>query len=104
MEILRIVRLSFFENKTQNFIDIFQSTKDQICSFDGCLQLDLMNDFHQSNVYYTISKWNSNESLETYRNSALFKETWAKTKLLFNDKPIAYTLISNTIADKNNNK
>lgn len=93
MEILRIVRLSFDENKTNEFIEIFQSTKNQIRSFEGCTHLELMKDLQNPNVFYTYSKWKSDEALESYRNSALFKETWSKTKLLFNDKPSAFSLI-----------
>ena len=93
MEILRIVRLSFDENKTNEFIEIFQSTKNKIRSFEGCTHLELMKDLQNPNVFYTYSKWKSGEALESYRNSALFKETWSKTKLLFNDKPSAFSLI-----------
>ncbi len=93
MEILRIVRLSFDESKTNEFIDIFQSTKSQIRSFEGCTHLELMKDLNYPNVFYTYSKWVSDDALEAYRNSSLFKETWSKTKLLFNAKASAYSLI-----------
>jgi hypothetical protein len=33
--------------------------------------------------------------LENYRNSDLFKTTWAATKALFNDKPMAFSTLVN---------
>lgn len=93
MEILRIVRLTFDENKTNEFIEIFQSKKNEIRSFEGCTHLELMKDFDHPNVFYTYSKWHSQDALEAYRNSTLFKETWSKTKLLFKARASAYSLI-----------
>ncbi len=99
MEILRIVRLSFDEDKINEFIEIFESTKTQIRSFEGCTHLELMKDLHHNNVYYTYSKWISDDALEAYRNSSLFKETWSKTKLLFNARASAYSLVHALGAD-----
>lgn len=99
MEILRIVRLSFHEDKIDEFIEIFESTKTQIRSFEGCTHLELMKDLHQPNVFYTYSKWVSDDALEAYRNSSLFKETWTKTKLLFNASASAYSLVHALGAD-----
>ncbi|MFZ0490789.1 MAG: antibiotic biosynthesis monooxygenase, partial [Salegentibacter sp.] len=31
-------------------------------------------------------------ALENYRNSELFKEVWAKTKVFFNDRPEAWSV------------
>lgn len=92
MEIVRIVRLSFENDKIPEFLDIFESSKDLIRAFDGCKGLKLYRDHHHINVFYTYSQWASNDHLELYRNSELFKTTWAKTKLLFNTKPVAYSL------------
>ncbi|MFT5673230.1 MAG: hypothetical protein ACI9JT_001876, partial [Polaribacter sp.] len=30
--------------------------------------------------------------LENYRNTDLFKDVWAKTKVFFNDKPLAWSV------------
>ncbi|MBK8347495.1 MAG: antibiotic biosynthesis monooxygenase [Saprospiraceae bacterium] len=90
--ITRIVRLSFEHDKTETFLKIFEETKQLIRSFDGCQDLELMQDYHHTNVYYTVSKWQSHEALEHYRHSDLFRSTWAKTKELFNAKASAYSL------------
>ena len=92
-EITRIVRLSFEEDKVDAFLNIFEGSKVLIGSFEGCMHLQLMKDFHHSNVYYTFSKWSSHLALENYRQSDLFKKTWAKTKVLFDAKPLAYSLV-----------
>jgi heme-degrading monooxygenase HmoA len=41
---------------------------------------------------FTVSIWESEDDLNAYRNSELFENTWAKTKVLFNDKPEAWSL------------
>lgn len=41
---------------------------------------------------FTLSHWESEENLEQYRQSELFKSTWAKTKVLFREKAQAWTL------------
>ncbi len=92
MAVIRIVRLSFEEDKIPDFIDIFETSKNLIRSFEGCTHLELLKDHNHSNVFYTYSKWQSNDFLERYRESSLFKTTWQKTKLLFNAKPQAFTL------------
>lgn len=92
--ITRIVRLSFDPKNVEDFLKVFADTKNDIRSFDGCTYLALMKDHELPNVYYTHSKWISDEALQQYRKSSLFKNTWEKTKILFNDKPLAYSLIS----------
>jgi quinol monooxygenase YgiN len=92
MAIIRIVRLSFHEDKVSEFIQIFKESKPKITSCDGCIHLALMRDHNHAHVYYTFSTWASNDALEKYRQSDFFKETWLKTKALFNAKAQAFTL------------
>lgn len=91
----RIVRLSFHETHVDTFLSVFEASKDQIANFPGCKGLKLLHDADYSNVYYTYSLWESKDDLENYRNSALFKTTWAATKVLFNDKPMAFSTTVN---------
>jgi len=51
----------------------------------------MLQDLNQKNVFFTYSWWNSEGDLNAYRNSDLFKGVWVKTKLLFNDKPLAWS-------------
>ena len=90
--ITRIVRLSFEPSKIPDFLDVFNNSKDKIAGFEGCKSVELMQDHDQENVYYTYSIWEGKEYLENYRHSDLFAGVWAKTKVLFNDKPLAYSL------------
>ncbi|MEP4534227.1 MAG: antibiotic biosynthesis monooxygenase [Cyclobacteriaceae bacterium] len=90
--ITRIVRMVFEESKTDEFLLIFNGAKAKIKGFDGCEDLELHRDHHNKNVYYTKSLWQSQTHLEAYRQSELFKSTWAKTKALFADKPMAFSL------------
>jgi heme-degrading monooxygenase HmoA len=39
----------------------------------------------------TYSIWDSEEVLEQYRDSELFKSVWTFTKTLFSDKPTAFS-------------
>jgi quinol monooxygenase YgiN len=93
MEVTRIVRLSFKENKTETFLKLFEETYDLIRMFEGCSHLELKQDFHHPNVFYTVSKWASQQALDEYRHSDLFSTTWAKTKILFDSKALAYSLV-----------
>ena len=43
---------------------------------------------------FTISHWDSEAALELYRQSELFKFTWAKTKPLFEEKAQAWSLLN----------
>ncbi len=90
--ITRIVKLTFTPEKIQDFIEIFNSSKNQIRNFEGCKHLALYHDINNTNVYFTYSIWEDPEYLEKYRNSELFKTTWAQTKVLFADKPDAWSI------------
>lgn len=91
--ILRIVQMTFREEETQNFLTLFNERKELIRGFEGCNHLELWQDAKQSNIYFTYSIWDSEEHLDHYRFSELFKDTWAKTKALFADKPKAWSVI-----------
>ena len=90
--ITRIVKMTFKEDKVEEFNRIFERSKESIRDFEGCLYVELCRDTEQSNVYFTYSRWESEEALKRYRNSDFFTSTWNKTKMLFADKPEAYSL------------
>lgn len=89
---VRIVKMSFEPSKVPIFLENFNNNKQNIRSFDGCSFLELYQDKDNKSTYFTYSYWESPEHLETYRNSDLFKNVWAKTKILFNNKPIAWSV------------
>jgi quinol monooxygenase YgiN len=90
--ILRIVRLSFKSENIPDFMDIFHKSQPLIEAFEGCFSVKLKKDASMPNVFYTVSEWQNEEALENYRHSELFISTWAKTKVLFNDRPQAFSL------------
>lgn len=90
--ITRIVRMSFKEEDVNTFLEIFDHSKEKIKAFNGCEYLSLHRDHHRKNVFYTLSKWECQAKLDQYRESGLFKSTWAKTKILFDEKPQAHSL------------
>lgn len=90
--ITRVVRLSFEPSKLANFYEVFEASKLHIASFEGCNGLQLMQDATEKNVLYTLSYWENEDCLNKYRFSELFKATWSKTKILFNNKPQAFSL------------
>ncbi len=81
--ITRIVQLTFQEHLVDEFLSGFETTGPKIRSFEGCESVDLVRDIYKPYVFFTISKWTSEEALENYRQSDLFRNTWKKTKVLF---------------------
>lgn len=90
--IKRIVKLSFKPEKISEFIQIFETSKPFIEKRKGCLGVSLHKDSKIENLMFTVSIWESEQDLNAYRASSLFENTWAKTKVLFNDKPEAWSL------------
>ena len=89
---VRIVKMSFDENKIEEFLENFHQNKDEIRNFEGCTFLELYRDKKNINIFFSYSYWNSEEELDNYRNSDFFKSVWSKTKVLFNDIPQAWSV------------
>tara|TARA_R110002049_G_scaffold282328_1_gene462149 strand:- start:27 stop:314 length:288 start_codon:yes stop_codon:yes gene_type:complete len=89
--IVRIVKLTFQEEYINDFITIFKESKELIRNFEGVKKLELLRCSTNGNVFFTHSHWESEDALEKYRQSELFKSTWAKTKPLFSEKAEAWS-------------
>lgn len=89
---VRIVKMSFAEEHIDTFLENFNQNKTQIRNFQGCRLLELYRDKNQTNIFFTYSYWEDEHDLERYRQSDLFNAVWAKTKVLFNDKPQAWSV------------
>ncbi|KAF9657649.1 MULTISPECIES: putative quinol monooxygenase [Tenacibaculum] len=89
---VRIVKMSFKPEKIKEFLNNFNSKKEFIRNSPGCRLLELYRDKTNPNIFFTYSYWNTEQDLENYRNSDLFKGIWAQTKILFNDKPLAWSV------------
>ena len=86
--------MQFQADQTDQFKTVFMESKHKIRSMPGCLSLELLQDASDPAVFYTLSIWNTVQDLENYRQSELFTQTWAKTKVLFAGKPTAFSLKS----------
>jgi quinol monooxygenase YgiN len=93
----RIVCMSFDPSKTAEFVKIFNESKELIAASQGCLSLSLMQDTNDLNVFFTFSKWESENDLNAYRKSDVFVSIWRRTKVLFNERPMAWSV--NTLQD-----
>jgi len=90
--LIRIVRLPVHPDKLEEFLEYFNQSKKRIRSFEGCSQLKLLCDHKEKNILYTYSAWKSENHLEKYLHSELFKSTWKQVRPLFFEKPGAWSL------------
>ncbi len=90
--IRRIVKMTFQNDKIDDFLAIFNESHPKIRAFPGCAHLELWRAQTPENVLFTYSHWENEAALENYRHSELFRTTWAKTKVLFADKPQAWSV------------
>lgn len=89
---VRIVKMIFKEGTNEEFLKNFHQNKESIRNFKGCQFLELYQDKNDATVFFTYSYWNSEQDLQNYRNSDLFKTVWSITKLLFKDKPEVWSV------------
>lgn len=89
--LIRIVRMTFRPDELDAFMVIFARSYANIRAFPGCQHLDLLRDLDNPNIRMTYSLWESPHALEAYRESELFRTTWAATKVLFAEKPVAFS-------------
>ena len=98
--ITRIVRMEFKPEHVQDFLRQFDSVRHKIRQYPGVQKLELHHDTGQSNVFYTYSTWDSEQALETYRQSELFKYAWGAVKPWFGSKPQAFSLRPESLSEE----
>ncbi len=84
--------MEFKSEKVEAFKSIFEENQSKIASQEGCYGVQLLQDIHELNIFFTYSKWKSHAHLEQYRKTELFKGVWAQTKVLFCNKPLAWSV------------
>ena len=89
---VRIVKMSFKPDKIEEFLNNFEESKSKIRNFKGCSLLELYRDKTDPSIFFTYSYWNHERDLNNYKNSILFKDVWEQTKILFNEKPVAWSV------------
>lgn len=90
--ITRIVKMHFAPESSADFLLIFEEMKRHISQSEGCLSLSLHRDIKNPDQFFTISTWLSDKNLNNYRQSELFKLTWARVKPLFAEPAAAWSL------------
>ena len=91
--IVRIVKMTFKEEYTEDFKKFSLSLKDIIQNQEGCSFLEILQDTIDPKIFFTCSHWVSKEDLDRYRQSDFFKKVWFKAKQWFADKPEAWSLL-----------
>ena len=89
---IRIVKMSFHEDKIPVFLEHFHTVKNNIRNFPGNNFLEVYQDKNNPSIIFTYSVWNDEADLEAYRTSELFTEVWSFTKQFFNAKPEAWSV------------
>jgi quinol monooxygenase YgiN len=89
--IVRIVKMTFIESRIDDFRKFVISIGPTIRSFKGCHHLDILQDIHHKNIFFSYSQWESEADLDNYRSSDFFKETWSKVSEWFKRSPRAWS-------------
>lgn len=91
--IKRIVKMHFRPEATDTFLhEVFEASKSRIRAFPGCRHMELLRHAAHPEVLFTLSIWDDEAALDQYRQSDLFKSTWARTKALFAHRAEAWTV------------
>jgi len=90
--ITRLVKMTFKPDHVEEFKVFFQGARSTILSFPGCEHLDLLQDIHRENVFFTYSLWRSEDDLNHYRESDFFKTTWSRASSWFTAPARAWSL------------
>jgi quinol monooxygenase YgiN len=93
MKIKRLVKLTIREDSIDDFLEAFTTVSEEIKAQDGCLGLQLLEDFRQPGDFFTISEWQDAQALEKYRQSDTFRSVWPKVKRMFGDRALAWSLV-----------
>jgi quinol monooxygenase YgiN len=92
--IKRIVKMTFKAEFIEEFVALFNSKKELIAAVEGCTFVELLKDVSNPNIFFTYSLWEEESYIDAYRHSELFKSVWAQTKIGFDDKPEAWSLLT----------
>ncbi|MBK9151760.1 MAG: antibiotic biosynthesis monooxygenase [Saprospiraceae bacterium] len=90
--ITRIVKMHFRPEEVDHFLKIYHQSRPVILSMQGCRDVTLHRQAGRPEVMFTLSVWDSVADLDAYRGSAFFRDTWTKTKSLFESKAEAWSL------------
>lgn len=90
--IIRIVKMTFKVGTVTPFLEFLSGYKSQIRAAAGCTFLQVLQDTSTPEILVTHSHWESEDALNAYRDSELFKYVWSQTKIRFASAPQAMSL------------
>jgi len=90
---VRIVKLTFREEKISEFLELFQAVESIIKDYRGCQSLRLLRDLEKSNVMFTFSEWQNERDLEDYRTSDTFQLVWQTISPWFSQRAEAWSTV-----------
>ena len=90
--IKRLVKLSLSEAYILDFKELFGLKENEIKSFKGCAHLEIWQDCDNPTIFFTYSIWESEDALNAYRSSLLFKSIWPNVKPMFKEKAEAWSV------------
>ncbi|HSC52129.1 MAG TPA: antibiotic biosynthesis monooxygenase [Phnomibacter sp.] len=90
--ITRVVKLTLQYHQIDAFKKLFAEHTTKIAEFEGCLELKGFQDSKEPQLFFTISRWQSEQHLDNYRFSDFFKSLWSKVKPMFADKAEAHSM------------
>ncbi|MDR6782574.1 putative quinol monooxygenase [Pedobacter africanus] len=91
--LVRLVKMHFHPEFIKEFQQLFKAVQPRISAFEGCHSVQLLQDHDDPSVFFTISHWQDEQHLNAYRNSELFRTTWAQVKPNFRIKAEAWSLL-----------
>jgi quinol monooxygenase YgiN len=90
--LIRVVRMTFRPAEVDTFLNLFRTSRPLIRAFPGCQHLELWQDADDPAVFCTYSHWEGEAALEAYRQSDLFRDTWAQARQLFAVRAQAFSV------------
>lgn len=89
--VVRIVKLTFAENKVEEFKAFFENIKHVVNDFEGCKGMQMLQNMEDPKEFMTYSVWKNEQCLNKYRSSADFGKIWPTIKPWFIAAPQAWT-------------
>lgn len=86
--------MTFLNDRTEEFLLIFDQYQARIRAAEGCLALTLLRDTSDARIFFTYSQWTDSRFIEQYRHSKVFGEVWPRVKSLFTEPAEAWSIES----------
>ena len=97
--IVRIVRMTFILELIPEFLTLFEERSNAIRDFPGCERLELIRSLDSPECFVTVSVWRTESDLEAYRASDFFRETWSRTRAMFEAQPEAESFTISSVVE-----